>query len=371
VKPGENTLGRNGFLFSRAPVLLYWEITRACDVACAHSRAEAIPHRHPRELSALEASGFLHQVRDFDAPLPHVVITGGDPLKRADLFEIVHEGTRHGLQISLAPSAADLMTREALARLQQAGTSGISLSLDGSTADRHDRLKGVAGCFDRTVRLAQAAADLGLRLQINTLVSAETLADLPAICGLVRTLGIRRWSLFFLIAVGRGRPLRSITPEDAETLCHWLFSRALESSFLITTTEAPFYRRVATERMQRAGLTQRGLGGKLIGRPFGIREGNGILFVSHVGEIYPSGFLPVCAGNVRESSVVDCYRRAPLFEAIRDVTRYKGKCGRCPFNVVCGGSRARAFAHTGDYLASDPLCPFQPDGITASEGAVR
>jgi radical SAM protein len=351
--------------------MLCWEITRACDLACAHCRAEAIPHRDPRELSTLAACGFLRQVRDFGAPLPHVVITGGDPLKRPDLFEIVREGVRQGMQVSVAPSATDLLTREALARLQQAGMSGISLSLDGSTAHRHDRLRGVAGCFDRTVRLAQDTADLGLPLQINTLVSAETLADLPTLFGLVRTLGIWRWSLFFLIVVGRGRPLRSITPEDAETLCHWLFSRALESSFLITTTEAPFYRRVATERMQRAGLTQRGLGGKLIGRTFGIRDGNGILFVSHVGEIYPSGFLPVCAGNVRESSVVDLYRHAPLFEAIRDVTRYKGKCGRCLFNAICGGSRARAFAHTGDYLASDPLCPFQPDGITASEGAVR
>ncbi len=361
-----DTPGGNTFVFSRAPVMLYWEVTRACDLACSHCRAEAIPQRDPRELNTLEAIGFLRRILDFGRPLPHVVVTGGDPLKRADLFEIIREGVRLGIQVSLAPSATDLLTREALVRLQQAGMVGLSLSLDGSTADRHDRLRGVAGCFDRTIQAARRTGDLGLPLQINTLVSAETLPDLPALFDLVRTLRIRRWSLFFLIAVGRGRVLRGIAPREAEKLCHWIFTRTLESPFAIAATEAPFYRRVAVERMQRAGPTERRLGGNPVGRALGIRDGNGILFVSHIGDVHPSGFLPLPAGNIRESSIVDLYRQAPLFVALRDVARYQGKCGRCLFNSICGGSRARAFAHTGDYLASDPLCAYEPPEEPAS-----
>ena len=361
-----NAAGTNAFVFDRAPVMLYWEITRACDLACSHCRAEAIPHRDPRELNTFEAAGFLRRILDFGRSLPHVVVTGGDPLKRADLFEIIHEAVHLGLQVSLAPSATDLLTREALARLQQTGMSGFSLSLDGSTANRHDRLRGVAGCFDRTVRLARDAADLGLPLQINTLVSAETLPDLPALFDFVWTLRIRRWSLFFLIAVGRGRVLRGIAPREAEKLCHWIFTRTLESPFAIAATEAPFYRRVAVERMQRVGPTEWGIGGNPVGRALGIRDGNGILFVSHVGDVYPSGFLPLSAGNVRASSIVDLYRLAPLFVTVRDVARYEGKCSRCPFKSICGGSRARAFAHTGDYLASDPLCAYEPPEEPAS-----
>lgn len=353
---------RNGFVFNRAPVMLYWEITRACDLACTHCRAEALPHRNPRELTTLEASGFLRQIVDFGSPLPHVVITGGDPLKRPDLLEIVGEAAGLGLQVSLAPSATGLLTEDALVRLQQAGIVGLSLSLDGSTARLHDSLRGVPGCFDRTLQVARRVGGLGLPLQINTLVSAETLPDLPGLYGLVRTLRLQRWSLFFLIPVGRGRVLGGITPQQADRLCHWIFARTRESAFAISATEAPFYRRVAAERAQRAGVAEPRAGGNPTRRSFGIRDGNGVVFVSHVGDVQPSGFLPVCAGNVRTASVVDLYRRAPAFEALRDVARFQGKCGRCPFGAICGGSRARAFACTGDYLASDPLCAYEPEG---------
>lgn len=357
---------RIGFVFNRSPVMLYWEITRACDLACAHCRAEALPHRHPRELTTLEASGFLWQIVGFGSPLPHVVITGGDPLKRPDLIDVVGEAAGLGLQVSLAPSATGLLTRDALVRLQQAGIAGLSLSLDGSTARLHDRLRGVPGCFDRTLEVARWIGDLELPLQINTLVSAETLFDLPALYDLVQTLRIQRWSLFFLIPVGRGRVLGGITPQQAERLCHWIFTRTRESSFLIAATEAPFYRRVAAERMQRGEVAGRRMGVNPTRRSFGIRDGNGVVFVSHVGDVQPSGFLPVCAGNIRNASVVDLYRRAPVFEALRDVTRFQGKCGYCPFGGICGGSRARAFACTGDYLGSDPLCAYEPSCESAA-----
>ncbi len=341
--------------------MLYWEITRACDLACLHCRAEAMPFRDPRELSTERAVVFLRQLLDFGSPLPHLVITGGDPLKRPDLFEIVAEATHLGLRVSLAPSVTALLTEDAIARLAQAGMVGMSLSLDAFTPDLHDRIRGIRGCFDRTLEAIHTVRRHSIPLQINTLVTADSLPDLPSLFRLVETLDVSRWSLFFLIAVGRGRVLRGITPADAERLCRWLVARAEECPFTIAPTEAPFYRRVAVARMRRAGITDEAIARSRIGRAFGVRDGNGILFVSHVGGVYPSGFLPVQAGDVHSAGVVDLYRDAPLFIALRDETRFNGRCGRCPFKAICGGSRARAYASTGDYLESDPLCVYQPD----------
>ena len=351
---------RRAYVFDRAPVMLYWEITQACDLACTHCRANAAPCRDPGELDFLEAMGLLSQVAGFGSPLPHLVITGGDPLKRPDLEDIVRQAGQRRIPVSLAPSATPLLTIDALACLKAAGMSGLSLSVDGSTAKQHDRLRRVVGCFERSLAAARAAVDLGLALQINTLVSAETLADLPQIYELIKDLAIRRWSLFFLIGVGRGSVLRNVSPQEADRVCDWLFTLALEAPFTVAATEAPFYRRVALERVQHAGRLQHGSGTIPIARSFGIRDGNGIAFVSHTGEVTPSGFLPVVAGNVRETSLVDVYRSAPLFTTLRDVDQLRGKCARCPFKALCGGSRARAFAHTGDYLEADPLCAYEP-----------
>lgn len=341
--------------------MLYWEITRACDLACLHCRAEAMPHRHPQELDTEAAAAFLAQIRDFGEPFPHLVITGGDPLKRPDLDHLIAEARRLRLPVSLAPSATPLLTPRRLQHLRDAGLLGLSLSLDGATAARHDAVRGVSGTFTHTLGLARAAAALGLPLQVNTLVSAETLQDLPPLLDLVGTLRVHRWSLFLLIAVGRGRVLRGITPAQAEALCHWLAARAQDAPFAIAATEAPFYRRVVVQRLRRAGITDRMIAVTPVGRSFGIRDGNGIAFVSHTGDVQPSGFLPVRAGNVRDDPVVRLYRHASVFVRLRDPDSFRGKCGYCSFRHLCGGSRARAFAHTGDYLASDPLCAYQPE----------
>jgi radical SAM protein len=340
--------------------MLYWEITRACDLACTHCRAEAVRHRDPHELHTAAAAAFLQQITEFGEPFPHLVITGGDPLKRPDLVDLVAEARRLRLPVSLAPSATPLLTPARLEQLRGAGITGLSLSLDGATAARHDAVRGVAGTFERTIALARAAAALALPLQVNTLVSATTLAELPALYRLLCTLRVHRWSLFLLIAVGRGRVLRGITPVEAETLCHWAFARAQEASFAVAVTEAPFYRRVAVQRMRRAGMSDRAVAATPVGRAFGIRDGNGVAFVSHTGDVQPSGFLPVRAGNVRGDSLVRLYRHAPVFVRLRDPDAFRGKCGYCPFRQLCGGSRARAFAHTGDYLGSDPLCAYEP-----------
>jgi radical SAM protein len=349
-------------VFDRRPVLVYWELTQACDLACKHCRAEAIPQRHPLELSTEEGKRLLKELRAFGDPPPHVVMTGGDVMHRPDLFELIDYAVGLGLPVSVAPSGTNRLTSEVIKELKALGVQGMSLSLDGSTAQRHDEFRGVPGCFDRTLQAAQAIREADLPLQINTLVTADTLPDLPQICELMDQLEVTRWSLFFLVQVGRGKALQPITTAQAEKLFQWLYERAKEAPFAIKTTEAMHFRRVAYQRMQLEGLSGEQIRRTSIGRGFGIRDGNGIMFISHLGEVYPSGFLPLAAGSIRRASPVEIYRNSALFQGLRDPSGYKGKCGRCEFNRICGGSRARAYAATGDPLESDPLCAYQPQG---------
>ena len=345
--------------FSEAPLLIYWELTRACDLACKHCRADAVDWRDPRELSLSEAKVLIRQLRSFGEPAPHLVFTGGDPLKYPGFFELVEYGTSLKMRISVAPSGTYNLKQAVIRRLRASGVRSISLSLDGSSSEKHDAFRGVRGCFEWTIRAAHFAREAGLPLQINTLVTADTLKDLPQIYGLVKTLAIIRWSLFFLIPVGRGRLLNEISPVQCETLLQWLYALSKEAPFVIATTEAPHFRRVAWTMMEMEGQDTASIWHSPMGVGLGVRDGNGIMFISHVGEVYPSGFLPLSAGNVRESNPVEIYRNSELFRSIRDTHSYRGKCGRCEFNGICGGSRARAYAKTGNYLESDPLCFFK------------
>jgi radical SAM protein len=349
-----------GYIFSRAPRMIYWEMTRACDLACRHCRAEAIATRDPFELTTAEARAMLEQIVQFGEPRPHVVCTGGDPLKRPDVQEVIAYGTTLGLGMSLAPSATANLTFETVQALRDAGMQSMSLSLDGSTAQRHDAFRGVPGCYETTLQAARWVGDLGIPLQLNTLVTADTVDDLDTMYDLAEALGVMRWSLFFLIPVGRGRALQEITPEAAEAVMIWMAEMARVAPFAIAATEAPHFRRVALERAQHAGDPGGAVRRGPIGRGFGIRDGNGVMFISHHGEVTPAGFLPVVTGNVRTDSLVDLYRGHEVFRALRDPSGLRGKCGRCEYRAPCGGSRARAFAHSGDYLGSDPLCAYRP-----------
>ena len=330
-------------VFDRAPVRVYWELTRACGLACRHCRAAAIPWRHPGELDAAESLRLIDRLTTFGDPPPHLILTGGDPLLRPDLFDLIAAARARGIGVSVAPSATPLLTPAAIGRLQDAGIEAISLSLDGSTAATHDGVRQVPGTFDLTLAAARAARDAGLPFQINTLVAEETLDDLPAIYLLAARLGAARWSLFFLVAVGRGTVLEQITPEAGEDLMQWLAAIGRRAPPVVTTTEAPFYRRIA-----------RGTHGA------GIRDGNGIMFISHTGAVQPSGFLPIVAGNVRTDDVVRLYRESDVFRTLRAPGGFAGRCGRCEYHWQCGGSRARAYAATGDPLGEDPLCAYAP-----------
>jgi len=359
---GVGAVRAEGYAYERAPMLVYWETTLACGLACRHCRATAQPERNPLELTTEEGYALLDEITKFGRPYPHVVFTGGDPLNRPDLHELVRAATERGIGASLAPAATPLLTREVLASLHEAGVQNISLSIDGSDAERHDGFRGVPGTFDKTLQSAKWAREVGLPIQVNTLVTDETLADLPAIYELMLTMDIMRWSLFMLITTGRGSALREVTPIDSERLNAWAFSLTKTAPFQIKTTEATHYRRLAIKQMQAEGMTPDEILATSVGRGFGIRDGNGIVFINHDGTVNPSGFLPIPLGNVRTASIVDLYRDHAVMRGLRAPEAFKGRCGACEYNRVCGGSRARAYAWTGDPLETDPLCPYVPGG---------
>lgn len=350
---------------SRNPLLVYWEMTQACGLACKHCRAEAAPAAHPLELTTAESKRFLNQLIGFGEPLPHLILTGGDPLRRKDIYPLIDYARGLGLEVSITPSATPELTREAITRLKEHGIQCLGLSLDGSCAEKHDAIRAAPGTFDRTMGAARHAGQLGLPIQINTLVAEETAADLPAIYELLRaSFPVMRWSLFFLISVGRGKALNEVSPEEGQRIMNWILDLVPQAPFAVKTTEAPSYRRIAITRMRGAGVSAREMKRTSVYQGFQIRDGHGIVFVSHLGEIYPSGFLPLRCGSVRAQSLPDVYRDSEIFRALHSPDRFHGKCGACEYSHICGGSRARAFAHTGDALGSDPFCPYQP--VTAS-----
>lgn len=366
---GRPTLG--AIDFDVAPFLVIWETTQACDLACLHCRASARPSRDRAELTTAEATRLMDGARAMGSPL--FVLTGGDPLKRPDTVSLVRYGSEIGLRVALTPSGTPLMTRSVLAALRDAGLARLAVSLDGSTAAIHDGFRGVSGSFEWTVRMLRAARELGLSTQINTTITRHDLADIEPLIALVCELGIALWSVFVVVPTGRAHREQLPTAEELEAVFHRLYELSTTVPFDIKTTAAPFYRRVVLQR-QRAERRARAMGDARaplaggigftladgIGRARGVNDGNGFVFVSHRGEIYPSGFLPVSAGNVRTHDLGTVYRTHELFRALRDADALGGKCGVCEFRHICGGSRARAYAMTGDYLAADPLCAYVP-----------
>ena len=372
--------------FDRSPFIVIWELTRACALACVHCRAEAIPRRDPRELTTVEGFSLIEAVSRFGRPAPLLVFTGGDPLRRPDVFDLVSEGTERGLRVALTPSGTAAVRREKIFRLRACGLARLAVSLDGSTAEIHDTFRGVRGSYDWTMQILEHAREAGLPLQINTTVTRYNRADLPALAERLGHMGIVLWSVFFLVPTGRGRPEDGVSAQEYEEVLNDLYDLSRVVPFGIKTTEAPHYRRVVQERQQGirwdgrgraesrepraehasgSGETRREFGFQVdsIGRaPKGVNDGKGFVFVDHLGNITPSGFLPLTAGNVRTDDLIEVYRQHPVFRELRDPGRLRGKCGRCEYRALCGGSRARAYAMTGDYLGEEPCCLYEPNG---------
>lgn len=352
--------------FGRAPFTIAWELTRACAFACRHCRAEAQPRRLPDELTTAEAFDVIDQIRELGDPI--LVITGGDPMMRRDLYDILAYAVERGLRTSLTPTTTRLVTPAALARVKQAGVSRIAISIDGPTAAVHDAFRGFQGSFETARGIARSAIDEGLSLQVNTTVSRHNVDLLDAMVDLVAEASAVQWSLFFLVPTGRASATDMISAEEHERVFHWLCDLGDRAPFDIKSTAAPAYRRVVIQRQRarsrHAAPVAAGAGYRYedgLDRPAkGVNDGNGFCFISHLGDVCPSGFLPLAAGNVRRQPLADIYRSAPLFLRLRDPSALKGTCGRCEFREVCGGSRARAYAIHGDPLAEDPSCVYQP-----------
>ena len=349
--------------FHRAPFIVIWETTRACALACVHCRAEAMPRRYPDELTTEEGKRLLDRVAAFGSLPPLVVLTGGDPLRRPDIVALVAHGTRQGLSVSLTPSGTAAVTLDKLRALQEAGLARLAVSLDGATAETHDAFRGVTGSHRHTMRIIERARTLGLPLQINTTVCKLTGADLPALARQMTEIGPVLWALFFLIPVGRAQARQALPAEGIEAVLDWAADLATRAPFGVKTTEAPQYHRVLAER---GGVHREGGRPDMIGRAGrAVTDGNDFVFIDHVGNICPSGFLPLPAGNVRRDDLVSVYRENPLFLSLRDPSQLGGRCGACEYRERCGGSRARAYAVTGSPLAEDPGCAYQPADAAA------
>ena len=359
--------------FSERPFVVIWEVTQACDLACVHCRACAQPSRNPLELSAEDGKRLIDQVAELQPPV--FVITGGDPLKRADIYDLVEYATAKGVRTSLTPSATPLLTREAIGELQKRGLARLAISLDGPTPHIHDAFRRVPGSYQWTLNAVRWARELGLPVQINTTITRHNLEYLDRMIALLDTLDIVLWSVFFLVPTGRGQDVGLISAEEFEQVFDKLHATSQKSKFDIKSTEAQHYRRFLLQK--RTEERKRGLIPSTAGAPFasmigvsmpdgigrapkGINDGKGFVFVSHLGEVFPSGFLPLSAGNVRSMSLTEIYRHSLLFTSLRDAANLKGKCGVCEFREICGGSRARAYAVTGDIFAEEPCCAYVP-----------
>jgi radical SAM protein with 4Fe4S-binding SPASM domain len=345
--------------YHQAPAVVFWEITKACALACRHCRAQAQPKRHPLELTTQEGYALVDQVRRF-SPTPILVISGGDPLMRRDLFEIAAYAVSQGVHTSLSPSVTALVTPKNLARAYEAGVRHISLSLDGATPQVHDGFRGVPGSFQRTLLAVQAARQAGLTVQLNTTVSRWNRSQLPELAAIVGESGATLWDVFFLVPTGRAVAAEMLSPQEHEEAFRWLYYLGRNAPFRVKTTLGQPYRRVALQEADTRGELADALPSS--------NDGNGVCFISHIGEVFPSGFLPIPCGNVRAGQLVETYQDHPVFRALRDKGALRGKCGLCLYNEVCGGCRARAFACTGDYLAADPTCSYQPQTVTAITG---
>lgn len=368
--------------FAKTPFVAIWEVTQACDLACRHCRAEAINKRNPDELTTLEGFKLLSMINMMGTPI--MVLSGGDPVQRDDLFELIRYGADLGMRMATIPAATSRLTYELVKGLKDVGLDQIAFSLDGPDRETHDTFRGVPGSFDITMNGAEYARRVGLPLQINTTLSKYNYGKFDEIAELVRNMGVVFWEVFFLVPVGRGKLLEQMKALEYERLFEKLYRFSKEVDFIVKITEAQHYRRYVIEQEMRnrdigenlegmnlPGRLRRdfGPGGSIGLAPKGVNSGNGFVFISHTGEVYPSGFLPISAGNVRTGSIVDIYRNSPLFRELRDYDKLKGKCGLCEFKHFCGGSRARAYAVTGDYMESEPYCTHIPGAYRTASRA--
>ncbi len=392
MQPMHSIPARGGINYDESPFLAIWEVTQSCDLACKHCRAAAQPMAHPDQLTHAEGKALIDQIAAMHIPI--FVFTGGDPLKRPDVYDLIHYAADKGVHVALTPSATPLLTREAIFKLKEAGLVRLGISLDGSTPEIHDAFRGLPGAWARTIQAIEWANEAGIPIQVHSTVSRHNAHDLDNLGNLFERLAIVMWNVFFLVPVGRGQLADLLSGDEFERVFGKIYELSHRVNFQIKTTEAMHYRRYLLQH----NLEERRIGhGHGSGHPQSaaaaapisataayepgaptadaatrnrswatrrVNDGKGFVFVSHVGNVYPSGFLPIHAGNIRETPLAEIYQNAPIFKALRDTSRLEGKCGACEYKEICGGSRARAYALTGDPLAQEPCCIYQPRNWT-------
>jgi len=382
MQPMHQIPARGGLNYDEAPFLAIWEVTQSCDLACKHCRAAAQPIAHPDQLSTAEGKKLIDQIAEMHVPI--FVFTGGDPLKRPDLYELIRYASEKDVKVAVTPSATPLLTRESIFKMKEAGLVRLGISLDGSCPEIHDVFRGLPGAFARTIQAVEWANEAGIPIQVHTTISRHNAHDLDNLCNLFEKLAIVMWNVFFLVPVGRGQLNDLLSGEEFEQVFGKIYELSQRVSFQIKTTEAMHYRRYLLQH----NLQERKMGhGHPGGHPGAavqeyepgsptadaqtrtqgwatrrVNDGKGFMFISHVGHVYPSGFLPIDAGDIRKTPLAEIYQKAPIFKALRNTTRLEGKCGACEYKEICGGSRARAYALTGDPLAQEPCCIYQPRG---------
>jgi radical SAM protein with 4Fe4S-binding SPASM domain len=359
--------------YNRARIVM-WELTRACKLACLHCTVGAQQRRSPVELSTYEAYKTIDQIATLHPE--ELLFTGGDPLERADIYQLVDYAVRRGLQPTLAVSITQLLTGNAIGKLRHHGLARLAISIDAASPDRHDATRGIPGHFTQSLLAIRWARTSEMALDVNTLVSRRNVGDLETIAQLLADLSVQRWNVYFGVPTPALNKNDALSAVEAEAVLERLYTIGLRSPLAIRTIEAPQYRRVVLQK----GLDERRrsleryfestdaadatLEQKAISRA--TTDRSEIVFISHSGEISISPFLPLTAGNVRYQPLSTIYRTGDLFNQLRDDSRLKGKCGKCEFKRICGGSRARAYATTGDLFAADPLCSYEPGQFAAS-----
>ena len=366
----------NAIDFNERPFIAIWEVTQACDLACVHCRASAQPDRHPSELSTDEGNHLIDQIAALRIPV--FVLTGGDPIKRPDLFELIGHAHSVGVRVSLTPSATPLLIRDIVIRLKEAGLARLAVSMDGAIAETHDAFRGMTGSFAQTLNAIRWANKIGLPIQINTTFSRRNIAEIDTIAALIESLNITLWSVFFLVPMGRGKLDDLLNADEFEQIFAKIYSLSKTVDFDIKTTEAQHYRRFILQQRvaeRKAGaeisVTQDKAADAIGRAPRGLNDGKGFVFISHTGEVFPSGFLPMSAGNIRQQGLNSLYRESALFRSLRDTSKLEGKCGACEFKEICGGSRARAYALTGNPNGEEPCCAYNPKGYVPLPPSVK
>lgn len=367
--------------YNQNPFIVIWEVTRACQLKCVHCRADAQLTADPRELTHEEGIKLIDEIYEMDNPM--LVFSGGDCMMREDLVELADYAIKKGMRVSMTPSATPNVTIEKMKQFKEVGLSRWGFSLDGPTPEIHDFFRGTPGSFDLTVEKIKYLNELNMPLQINTVISRYNYDSLEQMSKLVAELGAVMWYIFLLVPTGRGQLDACITPAEHEKVFRWLYELSKTAPYDIKTTAAQHYRRVVLQQKMRDHLIEKGdihyedtittdfasMHDGLKRAPKGVNDGNGFIFVDHIGNVMPSGLLPIVCGNIREKPLTEIYRESPVLKELRQPDNYKGKCGICEYNKVCGGSRSRTYALTGDYLESEPFCVYIPQVLRNKETA--